>query len=241
VNDKTMPLLLEALRRAARHPAGLPLYGTRKSPGLFPNSALARQAAQRSEEEGWLRPLTPISGRRQPPVYTLTDRGWAFLLEHLALRPVLEDLVQAIAARQAEIGDLLCAVQQLQTHLETVRTRTLQALARLEQADASGNPGLLPGNGALEPAALILAELQRWQARGVPGDCPLPVLYRAVHHFLPTLRLGAFHDCLRQLHDAGHIYLHPWTGPLDELPEPACALLHGHSIAYYASLRSGEK
>ncbi len=41
------------------------------------------------------------------------------------------------------------------------------------------------------------------------------------------------------MHQAGRIYVHPWTGPLHELPEPAYALLVGHEIAYYASLRTG--
>ena len=51
----------------------------------------------------------------------------------------------------------------------------------------------------------------------------------------PPPTIGAFHDCLRQLHADGSIYLHPWTGPLYALPEPAYALLVGHGVAYYAS------
>ena len=38
-------------------------------------------------------------------------------------------------------------------------------------------------------------------------------------------------------HDLGKIYLHPWTGPLYDIPEPPYALLIGHEIAYYASIR----
>ena len=30
-------------------------------------------------------------------------------------------------------------------------------------------------------------------------------------------------SALHTLHDADAIYLHPWTGPLYDLPEPACA------------------
>ena len=52
------------------------------------------------------------------------------------------------------------------------------------------------------------------------------------------LTLGQFHDALRTLHDQRTIYLHPWTGPIHELPHPAASLLVGHEIAYYASLRS---
>ena len=42
---------------------------------------------------------------------------------------------------------------------------------------------------------------------------------------------------LRRLHAEERIYLHPWTGPLCELPQPPLALLVGHEIAYYASAR----
>ena len=49
--------------------------------------------------------------------------------------------------------------------------------------------------------------------------------------------IGQFHDQLRLLHEQELIYLHPWTGPLSEIPEPATALLVGHGIAYYASVR----
>jgi hypothetical protein len=65
----------------------------------------------------------------------------------------------------------------------------------------------------------------------------LPELYRQARRADPGLSLGAFHDGLREFHAAGRLYLHPWTGPLYEIPEPACALLVGHEVAYYASPR----
>jgi hypothetical protein len=65
----------------------------------------------------------------------------------------------------------------------------------------------------------------------------LPELFRRLRDAYPSLTVGQFHDRLRLLHRGEKIYLHPWTGPLYELPEPACALLVGHEIAYYASLR----
>jgi hypothetical protein len=52
-----------------------------------------------------------------------------------------------------------------------------------------------------------------------------------------SLTIGQFHDGLRELHNREQVYLHPWTGPLYELPEPAYALLIGHEVAYYASER----
>src|SRR5260370_507805 len=70
------------------------------------------------------------------------------------------------------------------------------------------------------------------------GDCPLPELFRRLNDSHRDLSIGVFHDGLRQLHEQHRVYLHPWTGPLYELPEPPFALLIGHEIAYYASARA---
>jgi hypothetical protein len=66
------------------------------------------------------------------------------------------------------------------------------------------------------------------------ADWPLPELYRVLQQQQP-LSLGQFHDALRRLHAEQAIRLHPWTGPLYTMPEPAYALLIGHGVAYYAS------
>jgi hypothetical protein len=84
----------------------------------------------------------------------------------------------------------------------------------------------------------VCAQLAAWHEAGALDDCPLPELYRRVASQFPALSIGQFHDRLRLLHGGGRIYLHPWTGPLYELPEPAYALLIGHEIGYYASLRA---
>ena len=85
-------------------------------------------------------------------------------------------------------------------------------------------------------ATILLARLADWS--GAAGeDCPLPELYRSLAILDSPPTIGEFHDCLRKLHADGAVYLHPWTGPLYALPEPAYALLAGHNIAYYASPR----
>jgi hypothetical protein len=71
----------------------------------------------------------------------------------------------------------------------------------------------------------------------VPRDCPLAELFASLSTLDPAPTVGQFHDALRQLHSESRIYLHPWTGPLYALPEPAVALLVGHEVAFYASLR----
>jgi hypothetical protein len=82
--------------------------------------------------------------------------------------------------------------------------------------------------------------LAGWHGAGALDDCPVPALCRRLTDRFPALTIGQFHDRLRLLHRGGKIALHPWTGPLYELPEPAYALLVGHEIAYYASLRTHE-
>jgi hypothetical protein len=79
--------------------------------------------------------------------------------------------------------------------------------------------------------------LESWQAAESLEDCPLPELYHSARRACATLTIGLFHDGIRTLHERKQIYLHPWTGPLYEIPEPALALLVGHEIAYYASMR----
>jgi hypothetical protein len=83
----------------------------------------------------------------------------------------------------------------------------------------------------------IAEHLSAWHESGALGDCPLTVLFRRVHVDDSGLTIGLFHDRLRLMHQGARVYLHPWTGPLHEMPEPAYALLVGHEIAYYASFR----
>lgn len=92
----------------------------------------------------------------------------------------------------------------------------------------------------MELAGAIVSRLTDWAASaGACEDCPLPELYRSLSTREPSPTVGEFHDCLRELQQTGKVYLHPWTGPLYALPEPTFALLVGHNIAYYASVRQG--
>jgi hypothetical protein len=84
-------------------------------------------------------------------------------------------------------------------------------------------------------APAILTRLADWSG---PTDCTLPELFRSLSLLESPPTIGQFHDCLRKLCADGAVALHSWTGPLYAMPEPAYALLVGHGIAYYASLRS---
>jgi hypothetical protein len=236
--DKSAQLVLGALGRAAAEPAGLPLHGTRAEPGLFAANAVGKQAAQRCKDEGYLRVLhTETRGKATREVCAITEKGLAHLLTQTSPRQVLEDFLRALEARQAQAGELLTTARQMQASLEALRSAAERALQQLRQQPAPGVNGTAPHDP--DPAASILSHLGRWQASGAAEDCPLPDLYRQARAEVPGLTVGRFHDTLRRLNDEAKIYLHPWTGPLYDLPEPPYALLTGHEIAYYASLRQG--
>jgi hypothetical protein len=186
-------------------------------------------------------------GKPAPQRYTLTEKGRNHLLSHLSPRAVLEDFVRALEARQAQAEETLAAVRQAQADLAALRSSAEQVLERVAGPAAAPNytwpaepdggpPAAADAEAALDAA--LLGALGRWDASVGSEDCPLPELFRRARAAAPDVTLGRFHDALRRLHGSGRLYLHPWTGPLYELPEPPYALLVGHLVAYYASVRS---
>lgn len=218
--DKLTPLILNALTKAATEPTGVPLVARKSSPGLFPNTTIARAAARRCFDEGWLRRLEASTQTQNDEQCTITEKGLAWLLDAQSPKAVLHDLLRILESRQAPIDQLLEQSQAMKESLAGLRTLLegiLPKIAFHRVVSASDLP------------AEISAVLQTWN-RG--EDCPLPELHRRLPS-KPTL--GAFHDALRVLHQSGRIWLHPWTGPLYAMPEPAFALLIGHEVAYYAN------
>jgi hypothetical protein len=241
--DKSSRLVVEALTRAATAGTGLPLHGSRTHPGLFPTTATGKQAAQRCCDDGYLQP-GPESAAEG---CVITDRGLAYLLDQASPRQVLEDFVRVLEDREAQLAQLIDLVGRTQSSLTALRINAANVLAHLNP------PAAAPTNGDLKSTMqerrqalaepqdltdLVLAQLRRWAQAGSPDDCPLPWLFHRLAESVPGLTIGRFHDALRRVHEAGRLYLHPWTGPLPELPEPAYAVLVGHLIAYYASIRS---
>ena len=78
--DKSTQLILGALSRAAASPDGAPLFAARGGPGLFPATAAGKQAAQRCQDEGWLR--SPPTRSRGPVATRTTSGGTAVLVHH---------------------------------------------------------------------------------------------------------------------------------------------------------------
>src|SRR5262245_39701732 len=234
--DKSTQLIVEALSKAVADPDGLPLFAAKAAPGLFPATDTARLSAQRCHDEGWLKPVrTDTAGKQPRDLYGVTDKGLAWLLNRTSPRQVLEDLVRAVEARQEQLAELADAVRRTRDGLDALRALAEQVLPQVRPPSLNGHAH------APEPGCddRVLAELERRHGDGSPAamaDCPLPELFRCVAS--ERLTVGRFHDALRRLHDAGRVWLHPWTGPLYELPEPAYALLVGHEVAYYASARA---
>jgi hypothetical protein len=265
VADKSTQMVLEALRQAAAEPAGTPLHGSKAAPGLFAATGLGRQAALRCKSEGYLQVVrSETRGKHTLEFCTLTEKGLAYLLAQVDPRHALEDFIRALETRQAQAAELLQAARQMQASLEALKTAAAQVLDRLARPDAPHRPaqrGIDGEEGAPAGAArnerawrgpppsangspgwveALLPFLASWPAArpgGALGDCPLPELFRHAQQHEPALTVGRFHDALRRLNEEQRIYLHPWTGPLYAIPEPAYVLLVGHEIAYYASER----
>jgi hypothetical protein len=164
-------------------------------------------------------------------VVTITPKGLEHLLSQASPRQVLHDLVRAVEDRHQQLAEWIAAARQAQTNLEALKHLAAAALQRL---DTNKTPGLHQnGTAVIDVAATILGNLKQWSESNSAEDCPLPQLYRQ----LKGVTIGQFHDLLRRLYAEQKIYLHPWTGPLCDLPEPPFALLVGHEIAYYASPR----
>jgi hypothetical protein len=236
--DKSTQLVLAALSRAVADPTGVPLHGGKAAPGLFAANATGKQAAQLCKDQGYLRVVqTETRGKTTVELCAVTEKGLAYLLSQVSPKQVLEDFVRTLEARQSQTGELLMIARQMQAGIDALK---MTAEKVLQQVQKPATPSAGPAhstNGCETWQPAILSLLARWQDAGATEDYPLPELYRQARQQAPSLSIGHFHDGLRRLHDQGQIYLHPWTGPLYDIPEPPYALLIGHEIAYYVSIR----
>jgi hypothetical protein len=263
VADKFTPLILDAITLAATEPRGLPLFQGKADAGLFPSATAGKSAARKALDEGYLQVVrTETIGKATRELTAATAKGLQWLVESQSPKKVLEDFVRVLEARETQVTELVQTAHRLAESLTGLKTTIAQILPQIlsERVSTSDDhyPGLRNGTpmktlsrnseavALLEPVTdledlggAILARLSDWSSSAIAGqDCPLPELFRSLSLRATPPSLGIFHDCIRKLHDEHRIYLHPWTGPLYALPEPSTALLVGHNIAYYASLRS---
>jgi hypothetical protein len=228
--DKSSQLVLDALHRAARDPAGTPLFGRKAAPGLFASTAVARQAAQRCKEQDLLRVVaTEPRGKQTQELVAITAKGLDQLLLQSAPRQVFEDLIRAVEGRERQLKEIIGSARQAQAQLGCIQELAETVLGRIDHQTGAGTfHGGAEGDGEW-----LLGLLKDWHAGNPAKDCPLPHLFKQTENWT----IGRFHDALRRLQEKQKAYLHPWTGPLSELPEPHLALLVGHEIAFYVSGR----
>lgn len=237
LTELSSPLIQQALERAISAPDGLPLIAGKQSAGLFPSGPAGKDAARDAQSAGLLRVVrTEGKGKSLVDICCLTEKGLSQLLEHSSPRPVLESLVQAIGTCQSKIDSWVASVAENRTTLDGLKGLAERVLNHLQKPEAT-LPSWARNGHAHDPQSRIVELLRAWQDAGKLGDCPLPELFAGVSASA-KVSLGQFHDALRALHEQRIVYLHPWTGPLNELPHPPASLLVGHEIAYYASLRS---
>ena len=257
--DKLTPLILDALTLAATEPAGVPLYAGKAEPGLFPTATAGKTAARKALDDGLIR-VVRHDGTPPRELLAATDKGLRLLAETVSPKKVLEDFARILEARESQVAHLVANAQRLADTLAGMKATVallaprlpapaLEPDARPLRNGSTMNAATSRLNGSVavaDPATdlddlggAILARLSDWSSSAAVGqDCPLPELFRSLSLRAVPPSLGTFHDCIRRLHTDHRVYLHPWTGPLYALPEPATALLVGHNIAYYASLRS---
>ena len=235
--DKSSVIILEALGRAAADPHGLPLHGRKNTTYLFAATPSGKLAAQRCKNDGLLHAIrTETKGKTATEICAITEKGLAFLLAQVSPKRVLEDFIRTLEARKGQIDQLLDTTRGIQANLDALKAAAEKVLAHVT-APAPVNRGPSQ-NGSEDWLSTVIARLIQWHKSGQPEDCALPELYQRAKQAAPHLTVGEFHDGIRKLHEEERIYLHPWTGPLHELPQPVFALLIGHEIAYYASVRT---
>jgi hypothetical protein len=260
VADKITQQITDALTKAAAHPGGLQLYAGKSEAGLFPNTAAAKPAAQKCLADQLVRVICKdTKGKTQRDLYVLTDAGWEFLLAQVNPKQVLEDFVRVLEARQGEVGELLDTARRMADSLQGLKDAVARVLptmsasrvqitnSRLSDSLPSRTLPVCPEPESIPTAVAVLdsanevaltqAILTRLADWTGATDCTLPELFRSLSLLEPQPTIGQFHDCLRKLFADGAISLTSWPGPLYAMPEPAYALLVGHGIAYYASLR----
>lgn len=195
-------------------------FTSRTATGLFPHSPAGKALAQA------VRQLQLVTWT-DDAVLGLTTAGVRFLMDHGPVGSLLQLLQRRRQLEQPPSAYLEWMVTQVMAVLQTWQ---------MTLAGHSAPASTSPAPAADWQAQALKVLLERGQTRP-QEDCPLPELYRQLQAQFPTLSPGMFHDGLRALAQAGRIQVYPWTGPLNEMPEPGFALMTGHAIGYYVGLR----
>jgi hypothetical protein len=237
VADPIDSLMVSALACAAAEPRGKPLLSGKSGEGFFPATAAGKTAARRACDAGW------FAFGSDGKTAVITAQGLDQLIARQNPKPILDDFVRVLEAREKQVTHVLTTCREMVDQLAALRRVVEAVLPKVTVQRTVTNRAFPVAETWESPRGVqtavrvgvtesILSQLSSYAAT-VGEDCPLPLLFRDLPE--PTT-VGGFHDALRTLHAQGRIRLHPWTGPLYQLPEPGLSLLVGHEVAYYASL-----
>lgn len=217
-------IILHALSFALESAGVCSLFNKKGVQGLFPLSASGKLAAKYCFEMRLLK-VVEQSTKPYTEMVKITRLGIRAVLEGIKIDRLLENasaIIESPAEKSViyQANDDMAFYQSLE---KVVGSIALKLGAPLSEDFSS-------------PAKHIFILLKEWSDSGRAGDCQLYHLYQQLSPLCPGITPGAFHDALRNLRQKKLIELHPWTGPLYEIPKPELALMAGHEIAWYASL-----
>ncbi len=217
------------LRRALVEPFGSQLHTAKNGePGLFPQSALGKRAAAKALKEGYLAPALEVGTEAA----RITQKGREHIAQNLCPKNILDDFVRILEHRQGVARQLLLGVQTQIDQLERMQLGLSElrlAILIQDGQSASAVKAISFEQSALGKVRQILADHEV----AFETDYLLYILYDQLKEQIGVFPIGVFHDLLRVWHGEGFVALHPWTGPLYQLPRPEVALLIGHEIACY--------
>lgn len=219
-------IILHALNCALESAGVCSLFNKKGVQGLFPLSASGKLAAKYCFE---MRLLKVVEQSTKPftEMVKITRLGIRSVLEGIRINKLLENAAALIESS----GDK-----------NVISACNDDAIFYHSLGKAAGLIALKLGASFSDDfsslAKHIFILLKEWSDAGRAGDCQLYYLYQQLSSRCPGITPGFFHDALRDLRQKKLIELHPWTGPLYEMPKPEFALMAGHEIACYASLGS---
>lgn len=225
-------IILHALSFALESAGVCSLFNKKGVQGLFPLSASGKLAAKYCFENRLLK-VVEQSTKPFTEMVKITRLGIRSVLEGIKINKLLENAASLIESS----GD-----KNVNNHGsdDVVFYQSMEKAAGLI-ALKFGAPlelGASLSEDFSSPAKHIFILLKEWSDTGRAGDCQLYYLYQQLLCRCPEITPGTFHDALRDLRQKKLIELHPWTGPLYEIPKPELAMMAGHEIACYASLGS---
>jgi len=217
-------IILHALSFALESAGVCSLFNKKGVQGLFPLSASGKLAAKYCFENRLLK-VVEQSTKPFTEMVKITRLGIRSVLEGIKIDKLLENAAALIESS----GD---------KNVNNPGSEDAVFYKSIEKA--AGLIALKLGaplsDDSIVPAKHIFILLKEWSDTGRAGDCQLYHLYQQLSCRCPEITPGTFHDALRDLRQKKLIELHPWTGPLYEIPKPELAMMAGHEIACYASL-----